>query len=206
LGVAEAGKTESPETGPLRLFFALWPDDATRDALNRTGKWLHQHWGGRLMRRDTLHVTLAFLGATPVERLEALTGCADAVQVEPYELLLDQAGYWRHNRIGWLGASEMPPQHVELVNQLNGALRAAGFPVDARPHVPHVTLLRKAPGGEVPECRGVNWPIREFVLVKSVTASDGAHYEAMRRWPLVGAPRSADPTPAQGDATGRWDP
>lgn len=177
------------ESGPaaaetLRLFFALWPDDATRDALSRTGKWLHQHWGGRRMRADTLHITLAFLGATPVDHLDAVMACADGAQAEPYDLLLDQAGYWRHNRIGWLGASETPLQHVALVEALNAQLRAAGFPVDERPHVPHVTLLRKSPGGEVPACRAVSWPVGDFVLVKSVTESDGAHYEVVRRWPL----------------------
>lgn len=175
---------ELPQAETLRLFFALWPDDATRDALNRTGKWLHQHWDGRRMRADTLHLTLAFLGATPVEKLDAVFACADAVQAEPYDLLLDQAGYWRHNRIGWLGASEMPPPHAELVEALNAQLRAAGFPADERPHVPHVTLLRKSLGGEIPACRAVDWPIGEFVLVKSVTESDGARYEVMRRWGL----------------------
>lgn len=177
----------SPQAETLRLFFALWPDDATRDALNRTGKWLHQHWGGRRMRADTLHITLAFLGATPADRLDALIACADAVCAEPYELLLDQPGYWRHNRIGWLGASETPAQHAALVEALNARLRAAGFPVDPRPHVPHVTLLRKSLGGALPECRPVNWPIGDFVLVKSVTASDGAQYEVIRRWALTRA-------------------
>lgn len=70
----EAGLTEPVSAGPdtLRLFFALWPDAATGDALSRTGKLLHQHWGGRLMRADTLHITLAFLGRTPVEQLDVL--------------------------------------------------------------------------------------------------------------------------------------
>jgi len=87
--VAEAGKTETSESGPLRLFFALWPDDATRDALNRTGKWLHQHWGGRRMRADTLHITLAFLGSSPVDRLDVLVGCASMVKTGAFELVLD---------------------------------------------------------------------------------------------------------------------
>jgi len=172
----------APDT--LRLFFALWPDDATRDALNRTGKWLHQHWGGRRMRADTLHITLAFLGSTPAAQLDALIACADAVQADTFELILDQAGYWRHKRIGWLGASQTPPQHAALVVALNTALRAAGYAVDARPHVPHVTLLRNSAGGEVPECTPVHWPISDFVLVASRTETAGAHYEVIRRWPL----------------------
>jgi len=183
--VAEPVRNENAQPATLRLFFALWPDDATRDALNRTGKWLHQHWGGRRMRADTLHITLAFLGSTPVEQLDALVACADRVEAEAFALLLDQAGYWRHNRIGWFGTSEPPPQHFALVQALNDALQAAGFPVDARPHVPHVTLLRKTAGGEVPACSPVRWPVGDFVLVKSSTDADGAHYEVIRRWPLT---------------------
>jgi 2'-5' RNA ligase len=182
--VTEPGEHETPEPATLRLFFALWPDDATRDALNRTGKWLHQHWGGRRMRAETVHITLAFLGVTPAAQLDALVACADSVETEAFELVLDEAGYWRHNRIGWLGASEAPPQHFELVRALNVALQQAGFPVDARPHVPHVTLLRNSRGGEVPACTPVIWPIDDFVLVKSNLDTDGAHYEVIRRWPL----------------------
>jgi len=184
LDPAATGRAESSPDKPdtLRLFFALWPDDATRDALNRTGKWLHQHWGGRRMRADTLHLTLAFLGSTRTDQLDRLADCADSVHNKPFELILDQPGYWRHNRIGWLGASETPP-HFELVGDLNAALQAAGFLVDARPYVPHVTLLRNAAGGAVPACTPVRWRVSDFVLVKSVTESDGAHYEVIRHWP-----------------------
>ncbi|HQS81491.1 MAG TPA: RNA 2',3'-cyclic phosphodiesterase [Thiobacillus sp.] len=185
--LTEAGLTESGPAGSdtLRLFFALWPDDATRDALDRAGKWLHQHWGGRRMRAETLHITLAFLGSTPAEQLDALTACVDAVQSDAFELVLDQGGYWRHNRIGWLGASQTPPQHLELVGALNAALQGARFAVDARPHVPHVTLLRNSAGGEVPECTPVHWLIRDFVLVASRREADGMHYDVIRRWPLA---------------------
>jgi 2'-5' RNA ligase len=182
--VTESGSAAVTGPDTLRLFFALWPDDPTRDALNRTGKWLHQHWGGRRMRADTLHITLAFLGATPADKLDAVIACADAVQAKPYELALDQAGYWRHNRIGWLGVTETSPQHFELVGALNARLRAADFPIDDRPHMPHVTLLRKSLGGEVPVCAPVCWTVTDFVLVKSVTESNGARYDVIRRWPL----------------------
>ena len=185
--MTDSGLPELPraEPGTLRLFFALWPDAITRDALNHTGKWLHKHWGGRRMRADTLHITLAFLGSTPAEQLDDLIACADNLKSEAFELVLDQAGYWRHNRIGWLGACQTPPQHAELVTALNAALQAAGFPVDARPHVPHVTLLRNTAGGELPPCETVRWPVHDFVLVSSRTEADGAHYEVVQRWPLA---------------------
>ncbi|HUX30578.1 MAG TPA: RNA 2',3'-cyclic phosphodiesterase [Thiobacillus sp.] len=184
--MTEPGLIESSPAGPdtLRLFFALWPDDATRAALNRAGKWLHQHWGGRRMRADTLHITLAFLGSTPAGQLDALAACADMVRTDAFELVLDQAGYWRHNRIGWLGVNQTP-QHLELVGALNTALQGGGFAVDARPHVPHVTLLRNSAGGEALPCEPVHWPVRDFVLVVSRREADGMHYDVIRRWPLA---------------------
>ncbi len=175
---------EPPPAETLRLFFALWPDDATRNTLHHTGKWLHKHWGGRAMRRDTLHLTLAFLGSTPTGRLDALTACADSIDSAAFELILDQPGYWQHNRIGWLGTGQTPPRYVELVSALNAALQAAGFRVDARPQVPHVTLLRNTGGGALPVCDPVRWPVRDFVLVASRTDAEGAHYEVIRRWPV----------------------
>jgi len=137
------------------------------------------------MRADTLHLTLAFLGSTPAAHLNALVACVDTVQSHAFELILDQAGYWRHNHIGWLGASEAPSQHLDLVDALNTALQAAGFPVDARQHVPHVTLLRNTAGGEIPVCVPVIWPVSDFVLVRSHTETDGARYDVIRRWPLA---------------------
>ncbi len=181
-GSSQLGPTD-PDT--LRLFFALWPDDATRTALNHTGKWLHQHWDGRRMRADTLHLTLAFLGRTPVDQLDALIASVDAVEAGAFELTLDQPGHWQHNRVGWLGPSQPPPQLGELVNLLNAAIQQSGVVFDARPHVPHVTLLRNTAGGGLPACEPVGWSVRDFVLVASRTESDGAHYEVLQRWSLT---------------------
>ncbi|HMM47630.1 MAG TPA: RNA 2',3'-cyclic phosphodiesterase [Thiobacillaceae bacterium] len=181
----EPGRLDAPEPASLRLFFALWPDPTTRRALDRTGRWLQRHWDGRRMRPETIHLTLAFLGATPARRLDDLIACADGVGGEAYELRLDEVGYWRHNRIGWLGAREAPSRHFELVGTLNTALRQAGFSLDTRPHVPHITLLRNSAGGELFACTSVNWPIREFVLVQSTLDRGGARYEIIRRWPLA---------------------
>ena len=173
------------EDTPQRLFFALWPDDPTRDALNRAGLWLYQHWDGRRMRADTLHLTLAFLGITSATQRDALLPHVETLQAQAFELTLDQAGFWRHNRIGWLGIHQPPPQLADLVSALHGALQRAGLAFDTRPHMPHVTLLRNTAGGELPACEPVHWLVRDFVLVASRTETDGAHYDVIRRWTLT---------------------
>ncbi len=173
------------EPDSLRLFFALWPDDATRTALNHTGKWLHKHWDGRRMRADTLHLTLAFLGRTPVAQLDALITHVTAIKTSAFELSLDQPGYWKQNHIGWFGPSQPLPRLGELVTLLNAAIQQSGVAFDARPHVPHVTLLRNTGGGEPPVCEPVGWSVRDFVLVSSRAEADGVNYEVIRRWPLA---------------------
>lgn len=169
----------------LRLFFALWPDNEVREALYHTGKWLYKHWGGRRMRANTLHITLAFLGDIPAAQLPAVMACAESIHAEAFELLLEKADYWRHNQIGWLGANALPAQYIALVKQLHNALSKAALPTDQRAHVPHVTLLRNTPGGKIPVCEPIHWPIHNFVLVRSNPDPCGAHYEVIKRWQLV---------------------
>ena len=186
-GLIESGLIESAPAKPAtrRLFFALWPDDATRDALNRTGKWLHQHWGGRRMRADTLHITLAFLGDLTAAQLDALLQGIQDIPLGAFVLNLDQVGHWPHNRIGWLGLSQPSMPLENLVLALRDQLRTLEIPFDARRHTPHITLLRKAQGGAALECLPVNWMIDGFVLVASNLQADGAHYDVLQTWRLA---------------------
>jgi 2'-5' RNA ligase len=110
----------------------------------------------------------------------------NAIQASAFELTLDQPGYWKHNRIGWLGPSQPPSRLGELVNTLNKAIQQSGVAFDDRPHMPHVTLLRNTAGGEVPACTPVQWPVHDFVLVSSRIETDGAYYDVIRRWALRG--------------------
>ena len=185
--MTESRATEASLAKPdtRRLFFALWPDAATQDALNRTGKWLHQHWGGRRMRADTLHLTLAFLGDLSAAQRNALLRGIHDIPVAAFELDFDQTGYWPHNGIGWLGLRQPSHPLESLVQALRDQLRALEIPFDARPHTPHITLLRKTPGGAAVECLPVNWAIDGFVLVASNPQAEGAHYDVLKKWSLT---------------------
>ena len=53
----------------LRLFFALWPPE---DLQAKLAAWANKAAGkGRAMRRENIHLTLAFLGATDAALLPA---------------------------------------------------------------------------------------------------------------------------------------
>jgi len=171
------------------VFFALWPDEAALDVLDRVAREGASRFGGNATRRETQHLTLAFLGDVPLDRLPALNEAAGRVVAPAFAFTLDRLGYWRHNRILWAGCSGNEPALAGLVRRLVGELQAVGARVDggSRPFVPHVTLVRKVRENPLalPDLPAVRWTCHEFVLLRSRLSAAGAAYETLGRWPLA---------------------
>jgi RNA 2',3'-cyclic 3'-phosphodiesterase len=181
--------TPSVERNHARVFFALWPDADTRRRLAQAAARLQAACGGRMPKPDNIHLTLVFLGDVAREQLNALRKAADAVTTRVHTLTLERFGWFRRNRVAWAAPARTPPDLLELVQELEAALRQAGFRFDARPYEAHITLGRKANCGELPALpESIDWLVREFVLVESVLGEAGSTYSIIGRWPL----RSAD--------------
>lgn len=169
-----------------RLFFALWPDEALQRTLYKLGRVVAPP-GGKPMSVQNLHITLAFLGAIDADTRSCMENAADAVQLPPFELVLDKAGYWPRPQVVWLGCSTVPEPLQTLAARLNDAMAACGLTPEKRPYSPHLTVLRKA--RQEPrqlDINTVHWPVSDFVLVRSLTLPEGAQYQVVRRWPLAG--------------------
>ncbi len=167
-----------------RVFFALWPDVAAARRLDELGAQAHARCGGRRMRRDGLHMTLAFIGETPVERIDDLRAAAAQVTGEAFTLEIDRLACWRHNRIVWAGCAQAPLPLLTLVGQLRERLAEAGLPLDDRDFAAHLTLLRDARCEELPAFEAIAWLVGEFVLAAS-RPEGGGNYEIIGRWPLT---------------------
>ncbi|MHB8666508.1 MAG: RNA 2',3'-cyclic phosphodiesterase [Burkholderiales bacterium] len=165
----------------LRLFFALWPDSALQ---GRLAAWARQVAGrGRAMRRENLHLTLAFLGDTDADLLPEIKSLAAEVRFDPIRLPLDRVGYWKHNRIIWCGAGEEPQALTALVAELRARLTAAGVRHDPKPFVSHVTLVRNAAGlPEAPAWIPLVWEARDFALVGSTRVEGRVAYAVLQRF------------------------
>ena len=157
----------------MRLFFALWPPPQTAAALEQWARGCQ----GRVVPAANIHLTLAFLGeADP----EAARKAAARVRGRIHELPLEQARYWRHNRIVWAGPRRTPGALAELVEKLSRELQQEQFILEDRPFAAHVTLLRNA---SVPKARTLPrlaWPVVEFALV----SSRGGAYQDVQRFAL----------------------
>ncbi|WP_412480246.1 RNA 2',3'-cyclic phosphodiesterase [Azonexus sp. IMCC34839] len=171
-----------------RVFVALWPPAEAAAGLSDLANDCASRFGGRATRRETIHLTLAFIGEMPSARLPVLIEVLDRVAAEPFELRIDRLGYWPHNRLLWAGCSHTPEALQTLVASLNRELLDNGFAV-ARPNeafVAHLTLVRKLPHRnlpgmteQLPEVQGISWQCRHLVLVESTLSPSGSSYRQL---------------------------
>ena len=159
----------------MRLFFALWPPRESAQALAGWAAEVQKQSGGRVTATENIHLTLAFLGESDPDKARAAAG---AVKGYRHELPIDSAKYVRRNEMVWVGPAAMPEALADLVAQLHGSLKAQAFVLEDRPFAAHVTLIRKArPPKSLPALPRVEWPVNEFVLVRSRTSPKGSTYE-----------------------------
>ncbi|HEX5583020.1 2'-5' RNA ligase family protein [Gaiella sp.] len=133
----------SPDAGEerLRLFLALQLPETTLDVLEawRDAKLAR----GRVLEREQLHVTLAFLGHRPAVELPAIVrALRDAVGAAG-PLAFEPAG-WRETRsVGMIVLRDLTGEADALARRLHGRLSELGiYRPEARPWLPHVTMLR----------------------------------------------------------------
>ena len=167
-----------------RLFFALWPDEVTREGLNGILTSIPRHPGRQVALRN-VHITLAFIGDVDNAMSECLQARAEKVRVEPFSMTMTKLGYFRRAKIVWLAPENCPLPLQSLVEQLNAELASCGYRPDKRPFSPHLTLFRKAVLGKLDaEIDPLRWQIDSFSLVRSSTLPQGAEYRVIRNYPL----------------------
>ena len=186
----------------MRLFIAIpLPDDAAARAFAILPDVLP---GLRRVRPENLHLTLAFLGWTPDERLPDAEAAAKgaAAKVTPFRIALDRAGRFPERgrpRVVWLGIG----QGVEDVGRVGAGvaagLRARSLRFDERPLSPHLTLARVREDAGLPEARTVAaaveglhiapiaFDVAAITLFESVLSPKGPRYTARATCPLTAA-------------------
>ncbi|MGH2471911.1 MAG: RNA 2',3'-cyclic phosphodiesterase [Candidatus Limnocylindria bacterium] len=156
----------------------------------------------RRVKPENLHVTLAFLGQTPEDRLGDVTAAADeaAAPVSPFRLAFDRAGRFPERgrpRVVWLGIADGGPSVLELGAGVYEGLRGRGLRFDDRPLAPHLTLARVAEDATLAEAKAVGaaieglsaptlrFDVTEIAVVQSVLSPKGPRYTALATVPLA---------------------
>jgi RNA 2',3'-cyclic 3'-phosphodiesterase len=174
----------------LRLFLGLRLPGALLDAVEA---WQRRHLGRmRVVPRDHLHVTLAFLGRRPAGELPGILGAlraaADAVEGE---IRLPVLGYRETRSVAMLVCGDEGGRATALAVDVHARLEALGvYRRETRPWLPHLTVgrFKKRPGLH-PELANMG----TYVLIPSDASAflsrlrpSGAEYEVLETVALGG--------------------
>lgn len=173
-------------TATIRVFFALWPEPAIQRKLHTIAKQYQSKCDARVMRTETLHMTLQFIGNIKRTQLPKLITAADKVSCPPpFGLELDTLSFWKHNRIGYATCSNHIPALDKLVAALQQALAEENVTFDNIKFNPHVTLFRNVEHILAAQnISPVAWQVNSFVLVESVTTQHKTEYSVLKTWPF----------------------
>lgn len=161
---------------PLRLFYALWPDDATRDALLT----LQMQQRGRRTRPGNLHATLAFLGEQPITHLALLEEILARLPGNAITLQIDRVGYFKRKRIVWAGSHAVPDALITLQQSLADKLDEHGIEFDRRnDFTPHITLARDAEPPTDRPFEPFTWEMKQVALVQSIQEGGRLDYKVL---------------------------
>lgn len=166
-----------------RLFFALWPDQNTRQQCQRLSRGMLSF--GKPVAANNLHVTLVFLGPVDAVRQQAMCNAASQIAIEPLRLRFDRIEFWKKPAIVCLCAEQVDTVLLYWVNKLTAAALQNRISVDERTYKPHVTLLRKAKQLPQAEFEPIIWQADSFCLVESCSTPEGVEYRVLQRWGIT---------------------
>ncbi len=196
----------------MRLFFGVAPAAPLRALLQSGSDELRRLPAGaglRWLDPASYHMTLAFLGQVADARLEALLAAArgglreaPASQAALGELVwLPQSSRPRVLAVMVRGDERLLATHAALCQ----ALVRAGFALERRPLLPHITLARcqrRPPVHRPPDLRelagawrsgGAAWPVAAVTLFESRLLPGGARYRRLATLPLGDAGPAGSP-------------
>ena len=171
----------------LRLFLALRLPD---DVLDDVERWQHAELTGvRVVPRQHLHVTLAFLGHRPAGELDSILEALRDAAAGAGEIRLAASRYRETRSVGMLVLEDAGGHAALLAGDVQDRLERLGaYRREGRPWLPHLTVARwrKRSGLRLePPPTGTFVP-SDAAAYLSRLHPDGARYEVLESVALGG--------------------
>ena len=150
---------------------------------------------------QNIHLTLKFLGDVSPANMEILMNMlrTESSRQKSFSISIGELGAFpspRRPRVLWIGVSATP-QLDALARLVESETRKLGYPPEARPFSPHLTLGRVSQSATPLQVRQMadtlagkkvghlgNAEVNEVVLFKSILTPKGAEYTALLKVPL----------------------
>jgi 2'-5' RNA ligase len=176
------------QDGPLRLFCALTLPD---DVLDRLVDWQATLAAGdfRLVRRENLHITLAFLGSRPAAELDAIGRELEEAARGATGIVLRLRRYRETRSVGMLVFDDEGGAAAALASDLHARLERLGvYEPERRPWLPHLTVVRfrQRPGLSPPLPDLGEVSPSDAAVYLSVLRPTGAQYVVVQGFGLGG--------------------
>jgi len=187
----------------VRAFVGLALPQSCQEMAGRLGAALAPLCRGRLsrVRAGQAHITLKFLGETPVTGpagIEAVGEALGGIRFAPFRLDLAGGGFFpgqKRPRVVWAGLREGAQACRQLAAAVDAALAPLGIAPEGNPFAAHLTLARiREPerGGDWPAMLALLtqalWPpvpVAAMTLWRSVLSEHGARHEVLRDFPAA---------------------
>ena len=173
----------------LRLFLALrLPADVVGELAGWQERELGTAGGARIVPRENLHLTLAFLGSRPAGELPAILDVLRRAAADAEPPRFDVGGYRETRSVGMLTLADEDGAAAALAVRLHDELAELGvYRREARPWLPHVTVLRFRERPRLrPEVPSLRWVSSDAAAFLSRLHPTGARYEVHDSFRLGG--------------------
>lgn len=189
----------------IRCFIAIALPSETRKALAAASHELSRMLPAdsansvRWVKSEQMHLTLRFLGDTPVAKVPDISAAMDQVTSgrPAISLQLDTLGCFpnaRRPRVIWAGVGGQLDDLIALQRALEAALVPLGWAPEGKPFHPHLTLGRVKDSRAVGEARfpwgkglvPADIPVDTLHLIESQLRPDGPIYSERHSSRLIG--------------------
>jgi 2'-5' RNA ligase len=179
----------------MRLFIGIPLASEVLNALERISRSLRSANDNlRWTSPETWHITLQFLGETPLEKYRCVVQHLREIKAPAVPVWLHGTGFF--DRAGvFFAAVNVSPELHRLERLVVAATAQCGLNTEDRPYHPHVTLARAKGDDRLHALRKLNslirsdfevpsFTAREFLLFESFLGSDGVRHEVRDNFPL----------------------
>ena len=150
-------------------------------------------------RPENIHLTLKFLGSTPVDDIPNIIEACRAVakKHQPFTMDFDRTGLFGSNRVPrvlWLGMNDQPKALFDLENDLLDTFDELGYLRDRQNFVPHLTVCRIKSlvdkqffmqiYNSIEQKTYLHADVKELVYFQSFLQPTGPIYKVLAKMPL----------------------
>ena len=185
----------------IRAFIAVdIPRDVKEKFSEAQGRLRRAGADVRWVQPHNAHLTLQFLGDTPVEKIEEIKTALGRVATSSraFDVAIEGLGVFpnaRRPRVVWIGVSTGANELAAIKRSVGDEMRRLGFQPEERAFSPHITLGRVKSAKNTDKLASLlemekgfqagNFLSTEIRLIRSVLSSEGPTYTTLFSAPLL---------------------